>query len=488
MTARKALEDLLKLGGLDPSAASKVTIRGHDPIVAGPYRLGEAAAVALGAQGAAIEALWAERSGQNQQVAVDVAEAALSLKSVAHLLQRSYPVPFPDPVYPTVDFYKTRDRRTIMLHGGYPALRDKLLKLLGCANDAEAIRTAVAGWDSRNLEDAIAVNGACGTIARSREDWLALPQGQALAATPLIDIQPLGGPSPAEPPGPGTRPLEGLRVLDLTHVLAGPTASRVLAEQGAEVLRISAPARPVLTGFIMDTGHGKLSTLLDLKAPADKERFQALLSEADVLLYSYRPGGLDHLGFTEAEIARIRPGIIYATVSCYGETGPWQDRPGWEQLAQTCTGMAVAQGSADKPELSVVYPNDYVTGYLTAYAILAAVLKRSERGGGYRVRTSLCKTAMWLQEFVPVPKTPLPTPETLARVIKRMTLRRETAWGPLSFMGPVTRFSATPPRWERPTTPLAHDPVLWPAGPRFSDNAPETADEAALYAREIVQI
>ena len=488
MTAKAALQELLKLGGLDPSAASKVTIRGHDPVVAGPYRLGEAAAVALGAQGAAIEALWAERSGQSQQVSVDVVEAALSLKSVAHLLQRGYPVPFPDPAYPTVDFYQTADRRTVMLHGGYPGLRDKLLKLLGCANDAGAIRAAVAGWQARELEDAVAAAGACGTIARSHDEWLALPQGQALTAAPLVDIQPLGPASPAEPPGPGTRPLEGLRVLDLTHVLAGPTASRVLAEQGAEVLRISAPARPVLTGFIMDTGHGKLSTLLDLAAPADKERFRALLSEADVLLYSYRPGGLDRLGFSEDEIARIRPGIVYATVSCYGEVGPWQERAGWEQLAQTCTGMAVTQGSAEKPELSVVYPNDYVTGYLTAYAILAAVLRRSKNGGGYRVRTSLCRTAMWLQEFAPVPKTPLPNAETLGRAVKRMTQKRETAWGPLSFMGPVTRFSATPPRWERPTVPLAHDPVLWPAGARFSDTSPETADEAALYAREIVQI
>ena len=512
MSSRAALEQLLTLCGVEEPPGSKVTIRGEDPVVPSPYRLGEAAAAALGAQGAAIAELWAQRSGHAQQVTVDVAEAALSLKSVNYLLQRGYPVPFPDPAYPTIGFYPTLDNRRIMLHGGYPGLRDKLLELLGCANTAKAIGAAVAQRDAQELEDTIAKAGACGTIARTAKEWSEHPQGIALAKTPLIDITPLGGPSPAEPPGPGARPLSGLRVLDLTHVLAGPTASRVLAEQGADVLRISAPGRPVIQGFIMDTGHGKLSTLLKLmpdvntdESPSgraraardmalveeDRKRFRDLLSEADVLLYSYRPGGLERMGFSDAELARIRPGLIYASVSCYGEVGDWHERPGWEQLAQTCTGMALTQGEAlgkTEPELSVVFPNDYVTGYLTAYGILAAVLKRGRRGGGYRVRTSLCRTAMWLQTFQPVPKTPLPSDDALDRIARRLIQKGQTAWGPLSYMGPVTRFSATSARWERPTTPLAHDPVLWPAGPRFSDHSPETADEAALYAREITQM
>ncbi len=506
MAAKEALNDLLRLGGVDLPTGATVDFQGRDPVVKSPYRLGEAAAAALGAQGAAVAALWAMRSGRGQRVTVDLAKAALSLRSVNYLRQRGYPVPFPDPAYPTIGFYKTGDQRRIMLHGGYPGLRDELLKQLNCANNAAAIAEAVAHFESGALEDLIAEHKACGTIVRSQEEWLAHPQGQALKAAPLVDIQPLGGPlggpsggaTRAEPPLPettGIRPLTGLRVLDLTHVLAGPTASRVLAEQGADVLRVSAPGRPVMTGFIMDTGHGKLSTLLDLAKPDDKRRFHALLSETDVLLYSYRPGGLDRLGFSEAEIARIRPGIIFASVSCYGEIGPWRERAGWEQLAQACSGMAVTQGEMEagnggeaEPMLSVVYPNDYVTGYLTAYGILAALLKRAKHGGGYRVRTSLCRTAMWLQSFTPVPAAPLPSQESIAITERRMMEKRETAWGPLSFMGPVTHFSATKAQWERPTTPLAHDPVLWPHGHRFSEHSPETREEARLYAREIVQM
>ncbi|MEI6985907.1 MAG: CoA transferase [Rhodospirillaceae bacterium] len=487
MPLQSKLDELLLMGGVAPPPSSKIEIKGQDPVVDSPYRLGEAGAVSLAAQGAAIAALWHLRSGHSQNVAVDVTEAALSLKSVLYLRNRNYEVHFPEPVYPTIAFYTTRDNRTIMMHGGYPALRDKLLKLLKCANDTDQIKSAVACWDAGALEDAIAEQGGCGTIARSQTEWLDHPQGKALTATPLLDITRSGN-SPLEIPARGLRPLSGLRVLDMTHVLAGPTAARVLAEQGADVLRISSPRRPALQGFIMDTGHGKLSTMLDLAQEGDADRFRALLSEADVLLYSYRPGGLDRLGFSDETIRKIRPGLIFASLSCYGEVGPWRDRAGWEQLAQTATGMAVTQGSTEQPKLASVFPNDYITGYLAAFGILAALLRRSHEGGSYRVRASLCRTAMWLQSFAPTPTGQRPGEDALARVAKRLELSRNTAWGPLTYLGPITRFSETPPHWERPTTPLAHDPVLWPAGPRFSSASPETADEAALYAHEIVQI
>ena len=493
MDTQPKLDDLLKLGGVTLPEGSHLKIKGHDPVVESPFRLGEAAAVALAAQGAAIAELWHRRSGRAQQVAVDVVDAALSLKSVLYLRQRGYSIPYPDPQYPTTDLYRTRDNRHIMLHGGYPALRDALLKLLGTPNDAKAIADAVARWDSAELEDTIATLpvgngiGACGAIARTAEEWLRHPQGQALAATPVVDVARVGD-SPAEPPGPGARPLSGLRVLDVTHVLAGPTCSRVLAEQGADVLRISAPPRPVFTSFIMDTGHGKLSTLLDLSQREDNERFRALLSESDVLLYSYRPGALARLGLSDEELFRIRPGLIFASVSCYGEIGPWKTRPGWEQLAQTTAGMVIAQGSADAPKLASVFPNDYATGYLAAFGVLSALLRRGREGGSYRVHTSLCRTAMWLQSFAPPPAHPRPSDATLARAAKRLELSGHTAWGPLTYLGPITRFSETRASWERPTTPLAYDPALWPAGPRFSAASPETAEEAALYAHDLVQV
>lgn len=487
MSTESKLDELLTLGGVSIPAGSSVEITGADPVVDSPFRLGEAAAVTLAAQGAAIATLWQQRGGRPQRVTIDVAEAGASLTSVLYLRERGYAVPFPESDYPTTDFYKTKDGRSILTHGGYPLLRDRILNLLRVGNDRSQISKAIAEWDSEELEAAVASLGGCAVIARTREEWLEHPQGRALNKAPLVDIKRIGA-SPVEAPTPGPRPLSGLRVLDVTHVLAGPTASRVLAEQGADVLRISCPTRPVFTGFIMDTGHGKLSTMLDLTTPKDADRFRALLSETDVLLYSYRPGGLDRLGFTEEEILQIRPGIIFASVSCYGEMGEWHYRPGWEQLAQTATGMSMTQGSGGNPALSTVYPNDYVTGYVTAYGILSAVLKRASQGGSYRVKSSLCRTAMWLQSFPPPPAVPIPSKDERDKVAKAMIRKRDTAFGPLTFMGPVPHYSETAAAWDRPTTPLAYDPVAWPAGPRFSGAAPETEEEEQLYTHEMVQV
>lgn len=483
-----ALDDLLALGQVAVPPDCDIRIIGSDPVADTRFRVGEAAAIALAAQGAAIAALWKLRTPRPQTVTVDVTEAALSLKCVLHLRQNGYSVPLPDPAYPTVDAYPTYDNRYFMLHGGYPALRDGILALLGCANTADAVRTAMKQRESQPLEDEIAERGLCGAIVRTAEEWREHPQGRALARLPLIDIQRIGDsppemPTPVDPQSPGgavamfgewplfsLRPLSGLRVLDLTHVLAGPTSTRVLAEQGADVLRISAPQRPVIPSFVMDTGHGKLSTLLDLKDPDDAERMRELVRTADVIADSYRPGALERLGFSAQAAAKLRPGIIYLSVSCYGHEGPWRNRPGWEQLAQMVTGMALEEGAAhnvNQPRLNPLYPNDYITGYLAAYGVLAALLRRARDGGSYHVRVALCRTAMWIQSLGRATGTP-PSPEVLLRTLNRTMEGAGTPWGDLTFMGPVTRFSETPARWERPSAPLAAHQPAWPNHHRFT--------------------
>lgn len=457
-----ALIELLELGGVVIPPGGRVEITGRDPVFPTPFLLGKAAATALAAQGAAISSIWHQRTGRAQAVAVDIADAAVSLKSVDHLRQRGYPVPFPDKTYPLTNFFRCCDGRHIFLHAGYPHLRDGLLALLNCPNESLAIAEAVSTWDSAVLENTIARAKLCGAIVRSKEEWLNTTQGRLLANQPVIEIERIGDSAP-EALGAARRPLEGIRVLDLTHVLAGPMCTRTLAEQGATVLRVRPPVHPEIPSFVMDTGHGKLSTLLDLTQQADAGRLNGLLNSADIFVQSYRPGTIAELGFSAEAAARVRPGIIYVSFSCYGESGPWGKRGGWEQLAEAVTGMAVAQGSMAKPALSPVYPNDYITGYLGAYGALAALLMRARDGGSYHVRVSLSRTAMWIQSFGRLlPHEWQHTVAPSGEVMQRLETTRETPYGMLRFMGPITSYSETKPYWAFPSAPLAAHAPVWP--------------------------
>ena len=463
MSLSSALNQLLGLSQELDSSRHPVEFIGQDPIFPSTFRLGEAASVALAAQSVAICEVWRQRTGREQSVSINVAAAALSLESVLLLRQRGYPVPYPDVVYPLTCFHPCRDGRSIFLHAGYPLLRNGLLDLLDCPNKLDAINAAVLQWNSFELEEAAAKRGLCAAVARSPEEWRAHPQGALLAAQPVVSIERIGDSAP-EPFAPGARPLSGVRVLDLTHVLAGPTATRTLAEQGATVLRVNSPSRPPIPGFVIDTGHGKLSTLLDLSSQDDADCLRGLIGRADVFAQSYRSGAMGGLGFSASDVAALRPGIIYLSLSCYGDEGPWGQRRGWEQLAQSATGMAVTEGSLDQPQASPVFPNDYIAGYLGAFGVTEALLRRAREGGSYHVKVSLSRIAMWLQSF---PRfSPAPTDFKMPPgVAESMAIERDTAYGRLRYLGPVPRFSETQAYWNLPTAPMAAHEASWPACP-----------------------
>ena len=442
-----------------------VQLSGADPVINSVFRIGECTAAVLGAQAAGVSEIWRRRSGERQPISVNATAGALAAYSVGYLSQHGYPIPQPEPSYPLVQLYPARDGRWIMLHGAFPLLRNGLQNLLGCTMTPTDIADKVAGWDAFALEQAIADQGLCGAVARSYEEWLATEQGQAVAATPLIEIIKIGDtePMPFAPAQPGDRPLSGVRVTDLTHVIAGPTIGKTLAEQGAEVMRITSPTQPALPPFDVDTGHGKLEALLTLTNPADAAKLRQLVEQSDVFVESYRPGSMAKLGFSPQNVARMRPGSIYVSVNCYGWAGPWQYRPGWEQLAQVATGMTVAQGTPDYPQLQSVYPNDYVTGFLGALGTLMALLRRADEGGSYHVRVALCRTAMWMQQQGQVSRGLLPPPAIPQTEIDRYLLTRDNpAFGPLTYLGPVLDYEKTPSHWERPTMPLGANLPVWP--------------------------
>src|SRR5580698_2029770 len=285
---------LTSLGRADTSNQQTLQIVGRDPVIATTFRAGEAAAAVLAAIATAAADLWCARGGRPQRIEVDVRAAAASLVSFLYL--RYQGATLDRRGLATTALYRARDGRWIHLHGGFRSC-EGTLALLNCDDDAAAIAKAVASWDAQALEDALAERGVCGAKLRSADEWRVHPQGIALAQVPVVEILRIGDADREPLPGPrageqGARPLSGVRVLDLTRVLAGPTCARTLAEHGADVLKVSSAHLPSSGEMDIDTGLGKLSAFLDLRQAADAETLTGLVAggRCDVFAQGYRPG------------------------------------------------------------------------------------------------------------------------------------------------------------------------------------------------------
>lgn len=462
--ATTALDQLMALDGR--AVPDFVEIEEGAPALATRLPADEAAAAAQAATGVAAADLWRLRGGDEQTVRVATREAAAGL--VGFALQR-----FEDPdraplmerigggnlpLSSPLGFFPTRDGRHVFLHPSFPDSARKLLALLGVDDNREAVAKAAAGWGAQALEDAIAEAGVCGAMARSPEEWDASEQGRALAALPLVEVVKVADGPPVPFAADGDAPLSGVRVLDLTRVLAGPTCGRTLAQYGAEVLAVAGPELPSVPMFVADTGHGKRSAFLDLKTDAGRETLKTLVRGADVFSQGYRAGALERLGFGEADLAALNPGLISVSINCYGHEGPWRERPGWEQLAQTVTGMAQVHGGAATPELQPGAVTDYTTGFLAAYGAMIALRRRAVEGGSWRVRVSLSQTGVWVRG--------LGLRETPSRSMSSEEIigyceRNDSGYGFVTHLRPAVRMSATQPRWDEPTRPLGVDPPTW---------------------------
>lgn len=450
------VEDLLHEVGVPREAAARVTVEGRDPVLAARFPIGQAAASAIAAAASVAALLWRERTGQDQDVRVGVRRAAASL--VGHTLQRLGEEPLPArPPNPLVGLYRCGDGRWIHLHGSFPKLAAGTVHVLRCATEPDAVAAAVARWESSDLEDALAGAATCGAVVRTTDEWERTPQAESVALLGRVRVDRIAD-SPPEPAGDGRRPLGGVRVLDLTRVLAGPVHGRVLAEHGADVLLVNSPHLPNVPAFVIETSHGKRSTFLDLERPVDAARLRDLAAEADVFVQGYRSGTLGRRGLGPDELTAARPGLVYVTINCYGDAGPWRERPGWEQLAQSVTGLAAAQGAPGPPRLMPAAACDYTTGYLAAVGTLAALWRRAREGGSYHVHASLCQTAAWLARLGPT--CDADAAAGLGDLAGAMQ-EADTAHGRLRHLAPVAEMSATPPRWALPSPPLGAHPPEW---------------------------
>ena len=460
MLTTTALAELAALAGLDP-AASPVEMSGVDPVFPTRYRIGTAGAAALAAVGLAVSELWALRTGRRQRIAVDVRAAAASLRSTKYFVLDGKPLA--GEWDPFSGFYPVRDGGWIRLHCNFPHHRDHALAVLG-ASERKAAERASLAWEGAALEDAIHAEGGCAGFVRSAAEWQAHPQAKAVAGLKLLEVSRIGD-APPEALPPGDRPLSGIRVLDLTRVLAGPTAAKTLAEHGADVLKISGPHLPHSGTVEYDTGLGKRAAFLDLRLPAERETLRRLAQGADVFSQSYRPGALAGRGFSPEELARLRPGIVCVSLSAWGDAGPWRGRRGFDSIVQSVSGMAAASSGDDgAPHLLPVSAIDYVSGYLMALGTMVALTRRVREGGSWLVTVSLARVGQWIVDRGREDAAAL---EAVAKdlgdeEIARLTIDAATADGvPIRHLAPVTRLSETPGRWSRPPAPLGYHPPEW---------------------------
>ena len=295
-------------------------------------------------------------------------------------------------------------------------------------------------------------------MVRSNEEWLRHPHGQAVAALPLVQITRIGDSDP-EPFPDGGPPLAGIRVLDLTRILAGPIAARTLAEHGADVLMVTAEGLPQVEEHVLDTSHGKRSTFLNLKRDDDLARLKELARNADVFSQGYRPGVMRGFGLSPEALAELRPGIVTVSISCYGSAGPFRDRAGWEQVAQTVSGIC-HEGGEDGPALLPAAACDYTTGYLGAYGAMLALKRRAVTGGSYHVQVSLCQSALYIYGHG---KTGIQgeNMDLSDAELGELRIQSDTAMGPIRHLAPVLKLSETPPRWARPTPLFGGDEAAW---------------------------
>lgn len=455
----RALTDAI-LGplGRAPRADDALTFGGgDDPVLVTPWRITATGAAALGAVGLALSDLWRLRTGRPQAIAVDRRAATASLRSNTYVTQDGVKPVSWDPL---ASHYATRDGRHLFIHTNHPHHRAGALRIAGADGDSrEALAAAVAKWDGLALEQAIADGGCVAGLTRSRAEWAAHPHGQAVAGLPLLDLVKIGE-APVEPLPAGDRPLAGVRVLDLTRVLAGPTSGRVLAENGAEVLHVAAPHLPYQSEILMDTGHGKRCAWVDLRTPDGVATLSGLARGADVFVQGYRPGTLAARGFSPERLAERRPGIVCVSICAYGHAGPWAERRGFDSIVQNVTGLAAEQGSLARPRNLPVQANDYIAGYLAALGALVGLARRVEQGGSWLARISLVQVAHWIAEQGQVDPAggvaELPDEE-----LKPLLMESVGPFGRLRHLRPVVQLGETPSFYARPAEPLGSSPARW---------------------------
>jgi crotonobetainyl-CoA:carnitine CoA-transferase CaiB-like acyl-CoA transferase len=363
-------------------------------------------AVAVAAVGVALlaaSALGEQRGWPTARLSLDRGHVSDAVRSERYFRRSDQPAGIS--FAPFSRFWRTADG-WIRTHANYPWHRQALLAALGVdlsgrAKDddvaGQLVAAAAARRAAEELQEAVVAAGGVAAAVRTPGGWQIHPQGQAVAAEPLIGYRAVGA-APARRRVPADLPAAGIRVLDLTRVIAGPVCTRFLGALGAQVLRIDPPRLPdMAVGEVSDTLLGKRSARLDLDSPGGQETLHRLLASADVVVHGYRPGSLERFGLSAERLAGRHPGLVVVQLDAWGHDGPWSQRRGFDSIVQAACGIAATEAGSDgTPGALPCQLLDHGTGYLAAAAALDG-LRRQEATGGSVIRTlSLARTAMWL--------------------------------------------------------------------------------------------
>lgn len=477
------------IGGDAKDAGGKITFTGADPIIRSHFRVGSCMAIAAMGAGLGAAAIWRERTGESQDLTVDLRESVYNVNpligAILLMAQREGTVPAGDPVprdfvIPTVNGlmlqaplglgnpltfvpFETKDGRYLNITGAYPHLNERALKTLKSLPGRDNIVRAVKQVNAFEFEEELSAAGGVGVVHRSRAEWLAHPEGKILAATPLIEIIKVADGSPVPwSPGPA-QPLSGLRVLSNTHVIAGTCSSRTLAEYGAEVLHTARDQAFEHEALVVDVNVGMRSTFVDLRNPEQNKRMKALVPKADVFVENYRVGSMDRLGFGPAELAEGHRGLVYLSCNPNSATGPWAQRGGFDMEGLSTSGFTVEEGAGGVPRFPpTLVMNDYIAGYLGACGVIAALRRRAREGGSYHVRVSLTRAAMWYASLGRFPDTKFDLTGPDSRLIPPEILVAQTPYGEVRRLGPQVKLSRTPGQWRTPLVSVrGSDPAAW---------------------------
>jgi len=461
-----ALDRLLTDTAVAQHFTGNATLQGDEVLIRSPHRLVEAVGTAQLLIGCATSAIWAHRTGETNDVLVDSVDALHSLHSAHFVWQEGAYLQVGAEFVPVNGFFPTRDGRQVLICAGPPYMKllNTYLDFFGCAHNRESILAATLKYTATELEDALAGIGVPGCRAFARDEWLAHPQGQLLAATPVIEIEKLCDGQPVPFGADARHPLSATRVLDFTHVLAGPHSTQCLAEFGADVLHISSAAHSDTLPQHLGVDMGKYCAYLDLNQQEQLSRMSELARDADVFVSSYRNSVNERFHLNPGELAdRSKKGIVVLSINAYGHTGPWRDRVGFDPNGQAASGFAATEGGGvGSPNVSpVAYLADTISGYLGAAGVLAALLRRATEGGSYHVKVSLTRSAMWVQELgalSPDAFGDLPAKDTYP--YRSATAR--TSFGTVTTLANPIRFSGMSLPHNQRLVPYGADPAQWP--------------------------
>ncbi|NKB69808.1 MAG: CoA transferase [Candidatus Latescibacteria bacterium] len=461
MSPQQALAQLWQLADGPPAALTQATIDGQDPVLPSIFRVGTAAAATAAATGLAATELWRQRTGRPQTTSVDMRAAGIAFRSERYL--RINDGPPPNSWDELAGYYRTGDDDWVQLHTNFPHHRQGFLDLLDCEPTRAAIQTILDGWQGAAFEEEAVQRGLCAGLLRSTAQWRQHPHAAVLANLPLFEIERIDAADPQPLPSTADRPLAGVRVLDLTRVIAGPVCGRKLASHGATVMRVGAEHLPSIPSLVIESGRGKLSTHIDLRQNEGRQQLADLARQADIFVQGYRPGAIAEHGFSPRELARMRPGIICVSLSAFGRLGPWAGRRGFDSIVQTISGIAHAGGRAagsDGPKPLPCQALDHASGFIAAFGAMMALRRRALEGGSWHVRLSLAQTGRWIESLGRIEGLDHPDPG--ADDIADLLQTADSPFGTITHVGSPVGLSETPPHWLRPPVDLGTHPPVWP--------------------------